>query len=196
MNEWMTLFCMEKHLAQKLVCRFSTKKKKTRLKKKSSQVISTLSTYRTSVYVVTSVRVSFEGSPNKQLSLSILPVLKVQRDQKPFQRSQNLLMIQCRTSGPVLGHRGLRLLRDPPPHRPPPKGGPQHHHNVPILLPQPRLNLCPLLGSDQALSPSSDILVLRHQLAMAVVRAICHPPCLKYPLFSCRRKLSNWREMR
>ena len=188
----MTLFCMEKHLAQKLVCRFSIKKKQdTKKKPPKNQVISTLSTYRSSVYVVTSVPVSFEGSPNKQLRLSILPVLKVQRGRKPFQRSQNRLTIQCRTSGPVLGHRGLRLLRDPPPHRPPPKGGPQHHHNVPILLPQPRLNLCPLLGSDQALSPSSDILVLRHQLAMAVVRAICHPPCLKYPLFSCRRKLSN-----
>ena len=169
--------------------------KKNKIKKTQQKKVITshfnLSTYRTSVYVVTSVRVSFEGSPNKQLRLSILPVLKVQRGRKPFQRSQNLPMIQCRTSGPVLGHRGLRLLRDPPPHRPPPKGGPQHHHNVPILLPQPRLNLCPLLGSDQALSPSSDILVLRHQLAMAVVRAICHPPCLKYPLFSCRRKLSN-----
>lgn len=137
-----------------------------------------------------------QGLQNKRLRLSRLPVLKLQKDQKLSQRSQNQFLIQYKTIGPVLEHRGLHLLRDPPHHKPRPKGDPQHHHNVPILLPPPKLSLCPLLDSDQARSPNSDILVLCHQLVMAVVKAICHQPCWKYPLFSCPRKLSNWHKMR
>ena len=137
-----------------------------------------------------------QGLQNKRLRLSRRLVLKLQKDQKLSQRSQNLFLIQYRTSGPVLDHRALHLLRDPPHHKPRPKGDPQHHHNVPILLPQPMLSLCPLLGSDQARSPNSDLLVLCHQLVMAVAKAICHQPCWKYPLFSCPRKLSNWHKMR
>lgn len=123
------------------------------------------------------INVSFVGSPNKQPRLSIHRVLKVIKDQKPFQRNRNLFLIQCRTNGPVLEHRGLHHLRDLPRHEPPHKRDPLLHHRDPYRPLPVRLNLCPLLGSDQGLSPSIDILALCHHLVMVAARVICHQHC-------------------